>query len=152
MMRHLKHAPSMLVTGSFVAGVGTLIAMDMFGAERIASFFEKIATSFSRNVDLSELEKARGFSFFTKVPVSEKGLVVTTGVEFTTYQDLLSGHESHRWCYTALGRDGQIPRHVALGNQKRGKAPTYVNPSEFASDELAAVGLDAQRCGRCPPP
>lgn len=148
MMRHLKHTPSLLVTGTFLAGVGTLIAMDLFGSDRIAAIFDKITASFNRSVDLSELEKARGFSFFTHVPLPEAGIVVTTGVEFPTYHELLAGQESHRWCYTMLGRDGQIPRQVSLARQKRGEAPTYTDPSGFSSDELAGFGIDAQKLSR----
>lgn len=144
MLRFLSRGASLIVTGTFIAGIGALIATDLFGEAWVGAVWERFIAPADSGVDLSELESARDFSFFTETVASEAGLTVTTGVKFATFEDLLAGRESERWCYTILVRQGELLRQISLGTQTSGEAPNYTDLTAIRSDELAPFGLDSR--------
>lgn len=143
----IKRTASTLTALAFtiiaVTGIAALVALDLFGEEGLLGAWDAVTRPAPEaNVDLSELQQATGFTFFTDAPVEGHGLEVKTGVAFATFADLLARHQQSRWCYlTVLAPGTSIPRQITLGEQDGVEKPVYSDPTEIPAEELASLGL-----------
>lgn len=84
------------------------------------------------------------FNFFKSNPIDGTALIVTTGVEFTTADDVLSATTARHWCYISYG-SGTISSRLDLGTQTGHAAPVYANLGDISDERLSDIGLSANR-------
>lgn len=137
-----------LASAVALAGVAIAVALmvyEFFGSDVLARAWESVRAARTAQVEKSELDRARGFSFFTEVPVEGHAFDVTTGVRFSTLADLLAGRQEHRWCYVLLQPGaGGVPRQITLAHQNGAAPPVFNDLAAYPEAELRALGVDAK--------
>jgi len=133
-----------LVSGLAGAGICALIALDLLGEELFVKLWRSASAGFAApGATPSMLADARDITFFTAVEAKEHGIVVTTGVSFSTVADLLAAKQKSRWCYVMANPRSGLARQIELGKQSGSAAPVYADLSVYPPEELAAIGLSA---------
>ncbi|MFA5952586.1 MAG: hypothetical protein WC807_20165 [Hyphomicrobium sp.] len=122
------------------AGTVSIMAIDLLGA----SFIEKIKFIGEHprgDVVPKELKGTKDITYFKTVKVDGKPFSITMGISFATPEDLASGKQKSRWCYTTIKpADGGVPRQIELATQEGAKLPRYNDLAAYAAGELAVLG------------
>ena len=84
------------------------------------------------------------FNVFNSTPIEGTGLSVTTGVEFTTANDVLTASPARYWCYISYG-SGVISSRLDLGVQEGPSTPAYADLGDIPPESLARLGLGTER-------
>ena len=128
-----------LVSGLAGAGICALIALDLLGEELFVKLWRSASAGFAApGATPSMLADARDITFFTAVEAKEHGIVVTTGVSFSTVADLLAAKQKSRWCYVMANPRSGLARQIELGKQS--------GPVDLAiviADGLSATAVQA---------
>lgn len=131
---------SSLAALTAAAGTVSIMAIDVLGA----SFIEKIKLIGEHprgDVVPKELKGTKDITYFKTVKVDGKPFSITMGISFATPEDLASGKQKSRWCYTTIKpRDGGVPRQIELATQEGTQPPRYNDLAAYAAGEMVVLG------------
>lgn len=118
----------------------TVMLADVAG-EQVQKAWAIVTTPRAKSPIEDRLAGTRDLTFFKTVKVEGRPFSITMGVSFATPEDLASGKQKSRWCYTMImPKDGGVPRQIELATQQGRKPPQYNDLSNFPGSELAALG------------
>jgi len=86
------------------------------------------------------LEAASDFTFFRSAPIEGTGLMVQTGVRFTTARDVVDGIPVRKWCYVSIP-DGAVHQQIELATQSADDPPVFAELTGLDETALAGFGL-----------
>lgn len=134
---------------SAVALAAATAAMSVMLADVAGEQLQKVWAIATKPREKSPIEDrlagTKDLTFFKTVRVEGRPFAITMGVSFATPEDLASGKQKSRWCYTTLRpSDGGVPRQIELATQDGRKPPTYNDLSNFSAAELAVLGETPQ--------
>ncbi|MGJ8531676.1 MAG: hypothetical protein ACSHYC_05795 [Alphaproteobacteria bacterium] len=130
-------------SASVVFGVSALIASQFIDLKAVGEWIGKLVSA-EAQAQVNPFEGVTSITFFKSVPVKGKTIVIMTGTEFKTPDDMLASIALKRWCYTNLGT-GNLTSQISLGSQTGTSTPTFFTLSDVDADEIAPWRISRQQ-------
>jgi hypothetical protein len=124
---------------SVIGGAALLVAADLAGIDVLGAWMADFGKP-SQALPTA-LVGTRDITFFSKVPVNASAFSITTGIVYSTPDDLLAGTESSRWCYVAIPDASSVSRHIDLGGKKGVEQPVYEDLAKVPAADLSDLGV-----------
>ncbi len=158
MSKILGTALALGITGAAMSGVALLIAGDFAGGDAGAALWSR----FSGLPVTASVEPApaapqpatpepgfkpeKQITFFESVPIEGTSLMVHTGADYDTVEDVRKKRPRTQWCYLTLGSGTKgVSGHVNLGFQSGDDPVEYTGKETFLGLKLEGYGLTPDR-------
>lgn len=135
------------VSACVIAGCSVIVADDLIGLSVLSTWFEKFQARPAAPLPAT-LVGTKDITFFAHVPIKNSEAEITTGVQYATPEDLLTGSEQKRWCYTFVPDEGVVSRRVDLGAKEGKAAPSYEALAGVTAADFAALGVTREELVR----
>lgn len=126
------------LTTTALAGIGALIMNDF---PEVRETLGSLIAAMSTTPDTKWPDDVDDINLFFKTPIEGTDLFVTTGVAFSSPENLSQSRASSYWCYVNYNAD-IVSNRLDLGSRQGDAPPVYTTGAQIPDAAVRDIGID----------